>query len=244
MRCLTAISFAALVSAPVYAAELDIIVDRKADAVEVFVSLAATDIPAVFGNATDFIAPTGVIVAYDDLREGTWDQGDAMIAGTQLNVGADAVALEAMSLMVHPKDAPMPFGSVADAYLAMSVCNGFAPGTVPTIDILHAYAGYIAYPVDGTQPLSFTLQNSEFVSVTIKDMYEGSLISEQAFKLVPSGTITLRTVEPQYGFVLWQMFATIATLAGLVLVACGVQAVRSAQASNKKAVQHAVARPS
>ena len=118
-----------LLALPSNAAQLDVIVDRGESAVEIFVSLRALDIPAVFGNSPDFIAPPGVTVAYEELREGTWDQGDAMITGAALRVGQVDAPLEAMSLMVHPKDAPMPFRDVADAYLAMSVCNGFAPGT-------------------------------------------------------------------------------------------------------------------
>lgn len=99
------------------------IIDRNKDAIEVFVSLAATDIPAVFGNAADFIARPGEVVAYEALREGTWDQGDAMIAGAQMRVGNDAVALEAMSLMVHPKDSRAPFDTPLDGIIAIGVCT-------------------------------------------------------------------------------------------------------------------------
>lgn len=207
---------------------LDIIVDRRGEAVEVFVSLAATDIPAVFGNSSDFIAPTGVVVDYDALREGTWDQGDAMIAGTQFRVGGDVRTLEAMSLMVHPKDAPMPFRSIADAYMAMSVCNGFAPGTIPTVDILHAYAGYIAYPVDGHTDLSLTLNNPDFVTVNLREMSEGRFQSEQTLQLAPNGTLSL---EASSAVIPWQtLFMVLIALGGglmLFAIALHIRGVRN-----------------
>lgn len=214
------LAFLAALIAPTsaFAASLDVIVDRRGEAVEVFVSLEATDIPAVFGNSADFIAPPGEVVAYEVLREGTWDQGDAMIAGSTFTVNGAVQPLEAMSMMVHPKDAPMPFRSIADAYLAMSVCNGFAPGTVPTVDILHAYAGYIAYPVDGAAALSLTLQNSDFVSVSVREMTDGRVVSEQSFELAPSGTIALAppSVGPN-----WQaIFMALMAVGGGLLVMC------------------------
>ena len=213
-----------LCASPVWSADLEVIIDRNKDAIEVFVSLAATDIPAVFGNAADFIARPGEVVAYEALREGTWDQGDAMIAGAQMRVGNDAVALEAMSLMVHPKDAPMPFDTVADAYLAMSVCNGFAPGTVPTVDILHVYAGYIAYPVAEDGVLALELGNTDMVNVTVRDYRTGPLAGEERVELSPGAVLR---IDPERApeWPLWTYFAALAGAAGVVLAGCAAVAL-------------------
>ena len=210
-----------LLALPSNAAQLDVIVDRGESAVEIFVSLRALDIPAVFGNSPDFIAPPGVTVAYEELREGTWDQGDAMITGAALRVGQVDAPLEAMSLMVHPKDAPMPFRDVADAYLAMSVCNGFAPGTVPTVDILHVYAGYIAYPVDPLgELLSLSLGNTDVVDVTVRDMTQGVQSASYTMTVAPGATLELRPTEaPVAGemrFFLWLTLGAFVVLLGAV----------------------------
>ena len=120
----------------------------------------------------------------------------------------------------------MPFRSIADAYLAMSVCNGFAPGTVPTVDTLHAYAGYIAYPVDAAGTLSFGLQNSDFVRVSLREMSEGRLQSTRRFDLAPMGTITLAQPAPGLN---WQaVFSALIALGVGLLVMCFALHIRSA----------------
>ena len=81
---------------PVFASEpdLEIIIDRRGESVEVFVSLDATDIPHVFNNSTEFIAKPDEAVEYEALLEGTWDQGDALIQGTSFQVNGQLAALE------------------------------------------------------------------------------------------------------------------------------------------------------
>lgn len=211
-----------LCAGPLWAADLEVIVDRHKDAVEVFVSLEAAAIPAVFGTSSDFIARPGEVVEYEALREGTWDQGDTMLAGAQLRVGQQQVALEAMSLMVHPESTPMPFDDVTDAYVAMSVCNGFEPGIVPTVDILDVYAGYIAYPSDTGDTLSFALGNQAAVEVRVRDMRADGGSVEQVLLVEPGGTFDLTLPEAPAGWPLWAYFAGLSALSALVLAGTAV----------------------
>lgn len=173
------------------AADLEMIVDRKADSVEIFFSLAAGDLDAVFDTDPAGLAADDGRIYFGALREtGTFDFGDLMVADARLTLGGTAQPLEAMSVMVHP-DSDLPYRDPVDGWVAMSVCGVPDPVEPPKPQDLHLYAGFIAYPGQGMAAFDLTLPHQVTLDLTVKEFHEGDLLSEAAYTLTPGQPITL-----------------------------------------------------
>lgn len=135
---------------------LTVIVDRVGDRVELYVGGGAVDVFALFGSDGREIVGPGGVVPFDALRLGTADLADALVGRASAQADGSAVRFEAMSMMVHPaQDAPR-FETPLDGLIAIAVCTVPDPDQPPRLADLDAYAGFIAYDVDPSVPVSFS----------------------------------------------------------------------------------------
>lgn len=139
------IAAAALGVVDALAADLEIVVDRHEDAVELFVATPASTFEAAFGVTPGRLTNADGLVEIDPLRQGTWDIGDALFKKTRAEAGGDLLAFEAMSFMVHPTEDRVPMRDPFEAVVAASVCTVDLPGQAFALSDLHGYAGFIAY---------------------------------------------------------------------------------------------------
>ncbi|MEM9047513.1 MAG: hypothetical protein AAGC92_02230 [Pseudomonadota bacterium] len=197
--------FAAL--SPVQAGDIQIVIDRGSDSVEVYMAMNAATMSDAFGLPPDLLADERGLVDIEPLRQGTWDIGDALLRNVETRLGDDPTRFEAMSLMVHPAERPLPLDTPIDGMIAIAVCTVPTPETPPSLDDLRAYVGFIAYPVDPDQVVSFTLPAAgrAMLDVTVRDYHKGRLLAASQHKIADGGTLTIVTAgapSPWLGFAL------------------------------------------
>ncbi|MEM8823525.1 MAG: hypothetical protein AAGF30_07945 [Pseudomonadota bacterium] len=188
---------ALLLPASAAASDITMIVSRTAESVEVFVGLPADDAPAWLGGGLDGLLDEDGLVNYDNLRlTGTASAGDEMFSEIEFTVAGQPVALEAMSVMVHPADAELYFGSPIEAEMAMSVCTAPDEVSGATLSQLRAYAGFNAYPVDRFAEIGIAVGGSETRTIDLM-VFEGHVLTQRdQIKVGPDAAIQLAGVEP------------------------------------------------
>lgn len=190
--CLSILAFC--LAAPALGADLEIILDRRDRSIEMFLSLPADGAKTTLGTDLSQIEGLTTGVDFSVLQNGTWTQGDLILAQTNAQIGATPALFEAMSMMVHPKAQKMPFADPFDALTAVSVCGVPVPDAPPALDSMHLYAGYIAYPVNSAQSLTLRLGNSAPIEVTVRDFGPQGARS-QSVRLAPGERLTLHAPQ-------------------------------------------------
>ena len=105
MRALTC---ALCLTTPALATEVEIVVDRSEQGIELFLSLPAADATDVLGADLSELDGLTTGVDFSVLQNGTWTQGDVLWGGVDTAVNGTAVTFEAMSMMVHPANQALP----------------------------------------------------------------------------------------------------------------------------------------
>lgn len=172
---------------------VSVIVERKDTSVELFIGLPAKGLVDILAMDAHHLTETDGTVDFASLREGTWGIADVAFASVGTRLGKEAVTFEAMSLMVHPNDRPLPFSDPIQGLLAVSVCGVVPPETPPTLDVLHAYAGFIAYSNETGRPLrlAFAKTGRAAVRVETRDYENGRLVGQFRQELVDGGVLTI-----------------------------------------------------
>lgn len=179
-----------LLTMPMPAMSLDIIVDRRGDSIELFFSLPAADAQTSLGTDLSQIKGLTTGVDYTVLQQGTWNQGEALFANLRAQTAGKPQPFEAMSMMVHPIDTALPFRDPHEAMTAISVCGVEIPDIPPPLGDMHVYAGFIAYPVDSSQNLTLNLGNTVEIPVTVLD-FNGSVVAQTEILLPPGALLNL-----------------------------------------------------
>ncbi|MEO0860362.1 MAG: hypothetical protein AAFY65_07105 [Pseudomonadota bacterium] len=140
------------------APDVEIILKRQYDSLEIFVSTQADKVgPVLGGHLAGLINETGYIPFNDMLRNGSTEFGESMMSQTTMRVDGDLVLVEATSFMAHPPELDLPFEIPFDAEVATSVCAAEEPDRTFVLADLTTFAGYIAYPVDGYASIEIDL---------------------------------------------------------------------------------------
>ena len=187
---LRALIVSLLFATPALSADVEIVVDRSEKGIELFLSLPAADAQNVLGADLSQLDGLTTGVDFSVLQNGTWTQGDVLWGNVKTEVNGAPVTFEAMSMMVHPADQSLPFFDPIDALTAISVCGVPIPEENPAIEEMHLYAGFIAYPTDGTGTLRLDLGNLSLTQVTIRD-FDGDVFQESTLTLDPGAILTL-----------------------------------------------------
>ncbi|MEM6308127.1 MAG: hypothetical protein AAF701_09095 [Pseudomonadota bacterium] len=181
-----------------FAADMRMIVDRDPDAVEIYMQLPVPLIPGVLGDLPPRFAQDDGRIKIAPFRNGTADFGDVFFRDVTATIDGTPVALEAMSMMVHPAEFDMPFRDPLDAITAISVCNVPDPNAIFAQDGLTAYLGYIAYPVNGHSNIRVTFPNP--IDLEVIEFSAGRRHSTQT--ITTSGPIDLPYHAP-WGWLGW-----------------------------------------
>lgn len=219
-------SVAALLLVPAFAAaaDIEIVIDRKSDSVEIFFATSATNFEPIFGHQPDGLTGPDGTVGIETLRQGTWDIGDDLLSKVRAKVGDDPLTLETMSLMVHPQDQRLPLSTPLDGVTSTAVCNAVDPGRPLTIEDLHGYVGLIAFTDSPDGALSFQLPSTgrETVDVTVRDFRDWEFASSYQATIADGGVISVGpvAVPAQFDWA-WVLFG-----AALVAAGIGVWTVR------------------
>lgn len=167
------------------AADLDVMVHRHADYVEVFMQMPSTAIEAVFdGDAAAFKDARGLI-EFERLTNGTWQEGDALFGALSGAVNGQAIDVEVMSAMFHPAGSPPEFRDPHDAVVGMSVCGVEPPRSHLALDEMVTVVGFFIDGAHGDAPLSFALPRFEDgpLSVNLREFNGYALTSQRLFEL-------------------------------------------------------------
>lgn len=174
------------------AEDMRLIIDRFEERVEVFLSLPAADVPNVLGGTTNqLMTPEGRFEIGVFRETGTAVEGDAVFGDTRLLVNGEPVTVEAMSVMVHPMDLPLPLENPIDGIAAMSVCTVPESETAPLLDALQMYGGFVSWPVDGFGNVALELQNPEPIEIWFGHFAGGLAVSSQVISLPANAVISL-----------------------------------------------------
>ena len=181
---------------PALAEPVRLIIDRMNDSVEMFLSLPAPLVPTALGGSTEGLSNGDGTFDLGVFRaSGTAVEGDAVIQSSQLKVDGAAVKVEAMSVMLHPRELSLPFASPIDGVAAMSICTVLPTESLPSLDNLHLYGGFIAYPAAGKDALEFTLANSETVELMVAEFVNGRPTNERSITVAPGETVQFDAVQ-------------------------------------------------
>ena len=167
------------------AAALEVIVNRHADHVEVFMRMPSPAIEQLFGgDASAFMDDAGLI-EFAQLTNGTWQYGEQLFGGLRGSARGETVAFEVMSAMFHPAGAPPDFRDPHDAMVGMSVCGVAPPAPFVALDELVTVVGFFVDAPIGDAPLSFALPIAETQGLTIavQEFADGALRAEQTVTL-------------------------------------------------------------
>lgn len=187
---LSALVFAGcLGTAAVARAQMTLVVDRSETYVEVFLSLEAARLEEVFALPPSALLSGSGQVAFASIREdGSFDIGDEMFEDVFARIGGARAEFEAMSLMLHPLDAPLRLKTPLDGLIAIEVCSVPTEDLPGTLDTLQAYAGFIAYTdtPDAALMLELPATGRGDVVLEIRDHAGGRLVGLRTI-VVPDG---------------------------------------------------------
>ncbi|MEM6712432.1 MAG: hypothetical protein AAF590_09135 [Pseudomonadota bacterium] len=172
---------------------IEIIIERRADSVELYFGGNASSMIAYFSADQTLFTNGSGHVPFDAFQSGTWLLGDALLNGASLSMGSDLVTLpesladgspvtlEATSLMLHPATITVPFQDSVDAVMAVSICAVLDPPTDLRLQEANLYAGYIAFTDRAYDEILLRSPNNSAshnggVSVRVRDYANGSLI--------------------------------------------------------------------
>jgi hypothetical protein len=138
-----------------------LLIDRRAEEVQLFLRLpaeAVAEMLAASSQGARLLAEIGGAGGRLDtlaVQDRKVELLDAIAPGLSLEIGGDPVALEPIGLLAHPEAEAGPFGHPLDAWRAIGVClTGGAPE--PRFDQAVFDIGLVAWPVDGAAPLRLT----------------------------------------------------------------------------------------
>lgn len=186
---MTWLAMAALAPAPLSAGEL--IVSREGDAVAVYFRMPLKDVPDLFGQELQVLMNDQGQVDFENVFEGTYEAADTLVQDIRFSLGGEEVAFEAMSMMAHQTDEPLPFSNPIEALIAMAVCSVEAPEGGLEPDQMVWIGGFYAYPVKANQDLTITFPetNRGAQDFSVMSFDGGKWIETQEINLEDGATL-------------------------------------------------------
>ncbi|MEM8571871.1 MAG: hypothetical protein AAGG56_13340 [Pseudomonadota bacterium] len=175
------------------ASELSLIIHRGEKSIEIFAAMPMQTAVGALGLDTELLAGPNGEVDFWALRETHWLVGDELFKDVAVSQAGEPMPLEAMALMVHPEDDPIPFSTPIDGYLAVSVCTAPLDADNLPLDHLTLYTGLIGFPDEPMDPLTLTLPLSDETpdQVFVYDYFDGALKHKGIYAVPEDGTIAL-----------------------------------------------------
>ncbi|MEM6620735.1 MAG: hypothetical protein AAF674_00780 [Pseudomonadota bacterium] len=208
-------------AAPAVAADLDVVIDRYDDSIEVYFTTRADRLVQTFALDPRHLTDAEGRVHFSELRSGTWDIGDALISEAPSSIDGTPITMEAMSLMVHPLDEALPMTTPFEAMTAVGVCTAEDPLTPPGLADLQGYVGFIAYVDDSHGALTIDLPQTGVgvTEVSIRDFVGGEPAGEYALTVSDGGAIVVpAAAQPPVVGLAWVLFGGFGALAASAMI--------------------------
>lgn len=161
---------------------VEVIVSRSDAAIEVFLAMPADLAVENFGISAEALTNESGYADFDLFAKGTFRQGQAFWQDTQTWMDGAPLMFEAMSLMIHPVNTPLPFRKPLDAMTAIEVC-GTVLEDVP-LSKTRLYVGLIAYPNSpaGDLVIEFAKAFSPDTRLHLRDFSNHKLMHSSQFE--------------------------------------------------------------
>ncbi|MEM6385488.1 MAG: hypothetical protein AAF718_04540 [Pseudomonadota bacterium] len=197
---------------------VQVITSRSDGAVELFFSMPTDLALGKFGlTAADLVNDRG-FADFDMFARGTFDLGEDFWDGARTWIDGAPVEFEAMSLMMHPVNTPLPFRKPLDALTAIEVC-GTVLDDVPLSDT-RIYVGLIAYPDTpaGNIAIEFADSFGPDTKLHLRDFSDHNLMYSAQFDVGDTSSVDVPSVtstdEPlAAGIPLWLVLTLVGGLA-------------------------------
>ncbi|MEM6712071.1 MAG: hypothetical protein AAF590_07290 [Pseudomonadota bacterium] len=174
--------------------DVTLILERRGGAIELFVGgradVLSTSLDAELVGAVNDEGH----VQFADFFSGTWTIAEDLFGNVTASVENETLPAHAMSLMLHPLDAPsVPFYDSVDGVLAVSICSVEDPAADLTLDDNALYAGFILYTDDNEAPLTLSrpMHAGAPLMLNVRDYTDGALTTSYSIMWNPSEPLTL-----------------------------------------------------
>lgn len=174
--------------------DLAIIVHQDGTDVELFFSMPAVAMNHLFGKDLTALFSDNGKVPLERFREfGSFDLADTLFTQLRAKSGGEIVPLEAMSLMVHPKDIWLPFETPFDGTTAVSVCafDYLTQRLKPETSRLFYGAFASGVSERATFQLTFPKTGRRQVTVQVRAYLDGEHVKTDHVQLDDGGTISI-----------------------------------------------------
>ncbi|MEO0772637.1 MAG: hypothetical protein AAFZ04_05580 [Pseudomonadota bacterium] len=176
--------------------ELTLIVNRDEDSATYYLSMPADLIaPVLASDPALLFSDNGRVPIEEFRRVGSFDLADDIFDNITGSQGGDAFAFEAMSMMVHPTDTPLPFEAPWDAYTAIAVCTVQYDPDKLVPGLLQTYYGGFTDQISGDAPLSlhFPETGRDALEIVVHRYESGRLMGTDVQVLDDGGSLMIET---------------------------------------------------
>ena len=185
---------------------------RLDGASELYLSARADTLFALFETSPALPGQHGGLIDFGKLSQGTFDEGDALIAKTSIKIGPNPAGFEAMSLMFHPLADRLSLETPLDAMISIGVCNGPPAGTFVALQDLQSYVGYFTDVGELDQPLQIAFPGSHHAALRYRVLEFGpnGKTDDRIVQLQRGQVLSLSSVTNRTGNSIWFFIAALA----------------------------------
>lgn len=198
-QIVAAIAFSLVGVAQAASQEADgtIILHRGTDAVEFYINFDAAEIepllngdPAVYSDGYGFVDFNNFLVDTAFMGDALFDDVEAMVAG-------QSAQFYAMSFMLHPQELDVEFATPWEALSTITFCSVAPSQGLMQHDILRAYLGLTAYPVDGMGPVEIVFPETGRAARTfnVREFIDGNYFQSYPVTIADGGTFRAAAVD-------------------------------------------------
>ena len=176
--------------------ELTLIVSRGDDSATYYLSMPADEITPILATDPALLFSEDGRVPIDQFRlAGSFDLADDLFANITGSINETAFEFEAMSMMVHPTETPLPFAAPWDAYTAISVCSVDYGSDQLVPGALQIYYGGFTDQVAGDAPMKihFPQTGRDARQIVIHSYENGRLVGTDVETIADGGTLVIET---------------------------------------------------
>ncbi|MEM7061361.1 MAG: hypothetical protein AAF557_27605 [Pseudomonadota bacterium] len=194
LRNLLAVLTLGVMPAPAFASDLDMVVYRYDDAVEVFISARADVFAAAFDMADGQLNGRDGVLQHQRLNIEARQISDVVLARSEITIGGEQSLKDPMGLVVHPLDQAVAVETPLDAVSAIAGCKVPLPDGQPDLAVLQAYFGIFIEAEDPLQTIELTFPGAETpLSVDVRDFHGLEEIGRSTLIVAENGVLTIPT---------------------------------------------------
>ncbi|MEM9355081.1 MAG: hypothetical protein AAGB04_02615 [Pseudomonadota bacterium] len=172
---------------------IEVLINRTPTSYEVYMRLPGANLEDVFASDTSVLKQRSGSLAFDKIRNGTWQFGDALFGKLSATANGRALKVETMSMMVHPASLHVPFRDVIDGATAVGVCAVEPPAGPVNVNQTTAFIGLFISKkrLDRTVDLKFPVTKRSPIRAHVKEFRHGQFQSAYMRAIPDGGTLSI-----------------------------------------------------